>query len=72
MAGEKEQVDAYLNTISRLEPNIAMIDTGAGVASIAISLKRIADSLSYLENMAREENELIQKARRATDARNGL
>lgn len=40
---EKERVDAYLNTIDRLEPDIAMIDHDAAMASIAISLKRIAD-----------------------------
>lgn len=45
MAGEKERVNAYLNTIKRLEPDIAMIDHDAAMASIAISLKRIADSL---------------------------
>ncbi len=40
--------DTYLNTISRLEPEIAMIDPGAFNASAAISLKRIADSLEKL------------------------
>lgn len=40
--------EVYLNTIERLEPGIAMIDAGAGYASIAISLKRIADSLEIL------------------------
>lgn len=45
MSKEKEQVDAYLATIDRLEPDIAMIDHGAGIVSIAISLKRIADAL---------------------------
>ena len=45
MSGEKQRVDAYLDTISRTEPDIAMIDTGAALASIAISLKRIADAL---------------------------
>ena len=46
MDGEKERIDAYLDTISRLEPDIAMIDSGAALASIAISLKRIADALN--------------------------
>lgn len=49
MAGEKEQVDAYLNTIDRLEPDIAMIDAGAAYASAAISLKRIADTLGQIQ-----------------------
>lgn len=48
MAGEKERVDAYLNTINRLEPDIVMIDQGAANASVAISLKRIADSLDTI------------------------
>ena len=38
----------YLDTVNRLEPEIAMIDTGAGLASIAISLKRIADILEEI------------------------
>jgi hypothetical protein len=35
----------YLDTIDRMEPDIAAIDATAGWASIAISLKRIADAL---------------------------
>ena len=35
----------YQETIDRIEPDIAMIDVGAGWASIAISLRRIADVL---------------------------
>lgn len=41
--------NAYLDTVRRLEPDIAMIDTAAGMASIAISLKRIADALEAME-----------------------
>jgi hypothetical protein len=37
--------DAYLDTLDRMEPDIAMVDRDAALASIAISLKRIADSL---------------------------
>lgn len=40
--------NAYLNTIARLEPEITPIDMTAAAASIAISLKRIADSLDKL------------------------
>lgn len=40
--------DVYDNTINRLEPDIAMIDAGAGWASCAISLKRIADASEKL------------------------
>jgi hypothetical protein len=46
MSGEKERADAYMQTIERLEPDIAMIDPGAFYASAAISLKRIADALT--------------------------
>ena len=42
---EAAEPNAYLETVKRLEPDIAMIDTGAGWASIAISLRRIADAL---------------------------
>lgn len=42
---EAERVSGYERTVARLEPDIAMIDAGAGWASIAISLKRIADIL---------------------------
>ena len=42
------RVDAYLDTIVRLEPDITMIDRDGALASIAISLKRIADSLDQI------------------------
>lgn len=41
--------NAYLETITKIEPDIAMIDAGAGWASIAVSLKRIADALVKVE-----------------------
>ena len=47
--------DPYLDTVARLEPDIAMIDTGAGFASIAISLKRIADTMERLEDFLLKE-----------------
>jgi hypothetical protein len=37
--------DAYLNTVARIEPDVAMLDRDGALASIAISLKRIADLL---------------------------
>ena len=37
--------NAYLNTVDRLEPDIAAIDRDAVLPSIAISLRRIADTL---------------------------
>lgn len=39
--------NVYLETIDRLEPDVAMIDAGAFYASAAISLKRIADALEW-------------------------
>lgn len=47
---EKDRVDAYMDTVSRIEPDIAMLDTGAALASIAISLRRIADALTVPKN----------------------
>ena len=49
-AKEQESVSAYLDTVRRLEPEIAMVDRDAALASIAISLKRIADSLEAIQN----------------------
>lgn len=45
MSAEKERVDGYLGTVDRLEPDIHPLDTPAALASIAISLKRIADAM---------------------------
>lgn len=53
MAGEKERVEGYLDTIGRLEPNIHMIDAATFYASAAISLKRIADA-------AEQQNQMIK------------
>lgn len=39
---------AYLETIRKIEPDIAMIDAGAFYASAAVSLKRIADALEKI------------------------
>ncbi len=40
-------VNAYLATIDRMEPNITPVDLPAAAASIAISLKRIADAADF-------------------------
>jgi hypothetical protein len=40
-----EEINAYLNTIDRMEPDIAIVDRDAALASIAISLTRIANAL---------------------------
>jgi hypothetical protein len=50
MSGEKERVDAYMGTVARMEPEITMVDHDAAMASIAISLKRIADVLEKAES----------------------
>lgn len=44
--------DVYPETIDRMEPNIAMVDTGAALASISISLRRIADALAHIIELA--------------------
>lgn len=49
--------NAYLETIKRLEPDIAQIDVGTGIASIAISLKRIADAIVERLALAKEDGE---------------
>lgn len=40
---ENRNVDSYLNTVDRLEPDIHPVDASAFYASAAISLRRIAD-----------------------------
>lgn len=45
----KDQINGYLETISRFEPKIHMTDPGAYGTSIAISLKRIGDSLEQID-----------------------
>ncbi len=45
-----KRVEAYLETVKRLEPDISMCDRDATLTSIAISLKRIADQLQELNN----------------------
>ena len=46
-------VDTYLDTVSRLEPDIHPIDAGGGYASMAVSLKRIADSLEFFQELSK-------------------
>lgn len=38
----------YAETLDRMEPDIASVDLTAAAASIAISLKRIADSMAMI------------------------
>lgn len=37
---------AYLDTIARMEREIAMVDVSAGAASMSVSLRRIANALA--------------------------
>lgn len=46
MSDAKDAVQVYVDTIERMEPNITMVGHDAAMASIAISLKRIADALN--------------------------
>lgn len=41
----KDAADVYLKTVDRLEPDLHPIDRDGALASIAISLKRIADAM---------------------------
>lgn len=44
----QRDLNTYSDTVNRLEPDIHPIDVTAAAASIAISLKRIADSLETI------------------------
>ncbi len=43
-----DPVNTYLHMINRMEPDLYFIDSCAGWASIAVSLRRIADSLEII------------------------
>lgn len=45
----ENDISGYLATIESIEPDIHTIDVGAFYASVAISLKRIADALENKE-----------------------
>lgn len=56
MSGEQSRLDAYLETVKRMEPDVSMVDASFAYASISISLKRIADAL---EKKASERPEMV-------------
>lgn len=56
MAGERERVEGYLDTVGRLEPDIHPVDASAFYASAAISLRRIADSIEEFVAWAKKED----------------
>lgn len=62
MAGEKERVDGYIDTINRMEPNIHPVDNSAFYASAAISLKRMADAAE--ERFVCEAQQKLDEIRR--------
>lgn len=53
-----QRVDAYLDAVGRLEPDIAPIDASAFYASCAISAKRQADALERIANALEEQNKI--------------
>ena len=58
-ARAKTDGEGYLATIDSIEPNVHAIDAGAYHASVAISLKRIADSLERIEAMKAKESKSL-------------
>lgn len=55
MADEKAKANAYLATLGRVEPEIAMINPETFYASAAINLKRIADALDAKNKLTARE-----------------
>jgi len=53
---EMSQAEVYSRTVDRLEPNIHPIDLDGAAASIAISLKRIANALDRIADTMAERN----------------
>lgn len=45
---EAERVKAYLETVERIEPDVAPIDQNAALTSIAISLRNISTTLDAI------------------------
>ena len=59
--------DIYGATIDRMENNIAAVDTNAALASIAISLRRIADALDANGNLSGQIYDGIYNAIRSAN-----
>ena len=49
MSITKEDVDIYVRTVDRMEPDIAHVDESAVAASLSISMRRIADAAEKIE-----------------------
>lgn len=58
--------DSYLETLDRMEPDIEMVDPAGSGASIAISLKRIADALQYLVLCEQQKQQLTEALAKST------
>ena len=54
--------EGYLGTVERLEPAITPLDVSGSLASIAISLKRIADVMETTNAWGEQGSALIARA----------
>ena len=54
--------EAYLKTVDRLEPEVTPVDKAGALASIAISLKRIADVMESTNAWGEQGYALIARA----------
>lgn len=61
----KDDTTVYLETVSRLEPEIHPIDAAAAYASVSISLKRIADALDENLRIIADKLDAIEMSVRA-------
>lgn len=56
------KADVYLGVIERMEPDITGVDPPGALASIAISLKRIADALERTNRYGEQGIEALSGA----------
>lgn len=55
MTQQNIEHDKYLTSIERLEANVVSLDKHVTLASITISLKRIADAMDFVLRPIKEE-----------------
>lgn len=69
---EGRRVSAYLDTVSRLEPEVSPVDPDGARTSMAISQRRIADAAeraaTTLERLAQLADVLLAAAKKANPA----
>jgi len=53
--------DLYIATVDRIEPDIHPLDLTGAVASIAISLKRIADNLDVIKTVLANPRQVVER-----------